>query len=85
MTVKELRRKISKFYELIACNHLFMLRRQKIGFNFKQVFNKKEQILTCVVADAILEANEPLLEKDSIRLPIWISENTFESFISKIS
>ena len=85
MNVKELRSIVSKFYDSIACAHIAMLRKRKLGFTFNQVFNKNPQIIQSIVADSLLEANEPLLESDKIRLPEWMSLNTFNSFISKIT
>lgn len=85
MIVKQLRERISKFYEQVSCAHLAMLRKRKLGFTFKEVYNKKPQIIYSIVADSLLKANEPLLESDCIRLPVWMSQDIFKSFIAKIN
>lgn len=85
MMVKDFRSLVDKLKEKVASRHSGLLSRQKLGFSFAETFNQKGPIIQLVVADAILKANEALLESDKIRLPIWIEKATFDLFISKMN
>lgn len=85
MIVRELRILVTKFKEQIACKHLDLLYRQKLGFSYSQVYTSRSQIFDEIIADALVKANDPLIETDKVRLPKWIDKETFSSFIAKIN
>lgn len=85
MKVSELRNLSEKLNDKIACDHSALLHKQKLGFTFNEVYNQRPYIFDSTVMDAIKEANDILTADDNVRLPIWISQDTFDSFIAKIN
>lgn len=85
MKVQELRHIVNRFKEKIACDHLKLLHKQKLGYTYHQVFNSRSRIMDDILADALLKANNPLLETDTVRLPAWLDQLTFSSFIAKLN
>ena len=84
MTVRELRNIIVKYKEDAACDFNRLLHKQRLGYTYKEVFKSLPNVMNTIVANALLKANQPLLETDGIRIPEWIDNSTFLSFIAKL-
>lgn len=84
LTVKQFRRLIAVHNSNMAESHSAALHKRKLGYSFKQAFSQHKHIIENIVAEAILESNEPLSESSRVRIPEWIDENTFNLLIAKM-
>jgi hypothetical protein len=85
LTVKQYRTLLVRYNDAMATAHSKALNKQKLGYTFKQTFVHVPEIIDSIVAEAIMDANEPLTERNKVRLPEWISQTTFNSLIDKMS
>lgn len=85
MTVSQLRDIVTRFNSLKGKEQSKKITRQKLGFSYSQTFNSLDSVIDTIVASALLKANLPLQEDSWVRIPVWMTKKTFNSFISKIS
>lgn len=83
MIVKVLRSIVTNFQDKVATAAMKQMRARKAGY--KYTGPNKDMAIISILVDALLEANEPLLESSNVRLPEWMSQNDFNSLITKIT
>ena len=84
MIVRDLRNIVDNFKILVAERHSKLLFAQKLGYTFDQVYNSRDLLMDDIIANALVKANSILVGDDKVRIPSWISKETFASFISKL-
>lgn len=85
ITVREFRSLITRHSDRLAIGHMRALKKRTLGFSFRESFTQKPGIIHSIVAEAVLDANEPLLESSMVRSPEWMSSDTLNLLISKMS
>lgn len=83
MIVKVLRRIVTNFQDKVATAAMKQIRARKAGYPYTGP--NKDLAIISILVDALMEANEPLLESSTVRLPEWMSQNDFNSLITKIT
>lgn len=85
LTVREFRELVAKYNNFVAESNIKAIKKQRLGFSFKECFSKKSDIIASLLVSSILEANEPLLESSYVRLPEWMGKTSFDLLIAKMS
>jgi hypothetical protein len=83
MTVKTLRSVIRNFHDKVTTASMSQFRARKAGFPVTGP--NKSLVIDTIICRAVLDTNEPLQESDTARRPEWMSQDTFNSLITKIT
>lgn len=84
MTVLELMALNNQYQNFIADRALSGIQRLKLGFNNESCMISNADHIDKILMDKIVSANYNLSKTAEVRIPVWITENDFNSFISKI-
>jgi len=83
MTVRVLRNIISGFHGKISAIAIRQFKARRAGFPVNGP--NKDLLIISILCEVLLETNEPLIESSNARKPDWMSTETFNSLITKIT
>jgi hypothetical protein len=84
MKVFVLRELVNSFTTATATAYDIKLRRQKFGFRLTNTENKI-LIIDNIIFDNLVCANKFRSDEEEVLIPTWISQDSFNKFISKIN